>query len=194
MFNKPIPSDIKFETSLFLLPELETASFQDVGEVGAGFGPTRITPIHAALLSAVAMNGGVMMAPYLVEEAYDKTGALVYKAMPQSLGRVFKQATADKLKVLMMNTVRFGSRHSISARQKRLYIKSNIIGKTGTLNDPENRALLYTWFSGGGYFNETSLESISIGTLIVSPSEFVTRAVAIAQKTLFEHLKHSTPR
>ena len=49
MFNKPIPSDVKLQTSMFLLPDPDTATPQEVAEAGAGFGATKLNPVHAAL-------------------------------------------------------------------------------------------------------------------------------------------------
>jgi peptidoglycan glycosyltransferase len=188
MFNKPIPSDVRFETSLFLMPDASSASFQDVAEVGAGFGPTRLTPLHAALLSATVLNEGIMMEPYLVEAAYDARGKEVYRAKVKEIGQVFSSLTAEKLEILMRHTVLFGSRLSIPRRQIALYRQHHIVGKTGTLCDPEDRNRLYTWFSGAAMTSDR-LEKVAIGTLIISPNQYIIRAASIAQKTLFEILK-----
>jgi len=42
----------------------------------------RFRHVHAALLSAAAGNSGVLMAPYLVDSAYDSSGKQVYSATP----------------------------------------------------------------------------------------------------------------
>ena len=186
MFNKPIISDINFETSLFILPEAHSATFLDVAEAGAGFGITRITPIHSALFSAAIANNGIMMSPHIVEAAYDDNGNEVYRAKPVEVSRLMTQSTANEMKILMKRTISSGPYNIRVGKRKRQHI-SKIGGKTGTLSDPENRSILYTWFSGlAPIVNQD--ESISIATLIGSPQNWIIRASKIAQKTLVDYL------
>lgn len=187
MFNKPIPSDIKIQTSMFLLPELGTATPQEVAEAGAGFGATKLSPIHAALLSATIGNGGVMMAPYLVEAAYNSAGQEIYRAKPTQIGKIISRNTALNVEKLMLATISTGtSRRAFHRRGTRADI-DEIGGKTGTLLDPENRDILYTWFSGIAPLN--SPNSIAIGTVVASLQNWVVRASSVAQNTLAEYLK-----
>jgi peptidoglycan glycosyltransferase len=187
MFNKPIPSDIHLQTSMFLLPDIETASSLEVAEAGAGFGATKISPVHAALLSATVKNNGIMMAPYLVEEAYDSQDRLVYKASPKQIGRVITKETAAEIEELMHATIVSGtSRRAFSKKGTRADI-DEIGGKTGTLLDPEDRDMLYTWFSGIAPMN--SDKGIAIGTVVASAQNWVVRASGIAQTTLADYFR-----
>lgn len=187
MFNKPIPSDIKIQTSLFLLPDAETATPQEIAEAGSGFGATKLSPIHAALLSATVANGGIMMAPYLIEAAYNESGTEIYRAHPTQIGQVVSAETANKISILMLATTSLGtSRHVFSKRNTQANI-DDIGGKTGTLLDLENKRLLYTWFSGIASIN--SPQSIAIGTVVASYQNYVVRANAVAQTTIAEYLK-----
>ena len=187
LFNIPIPSDVKIQTSLFLLPDLTTASPQEVAEAGAGFGATKLSPIHAALLSATIGNSGVMMAPYLVESATNLSGVEVYRAKPVQASRVISRKTAHQVETLMLETISSGtSRRAFRRRGTRADI-DEIGGKTGTLLDPENRDLLYTWFSGIAPLN--SPNSIAIGTIVASQQNWVVRASSVAQNTLADYLK-----
>ncbi len=192
MFNKPIPSDLKIQTSLFLLPELFTAIPQEVAEAGAGFGATKLSPIHAALLSATIGNGGVMLAPHIVDAAYDSSGKLVYKAKPIVVNRVVSKETADQVQTLMLATVATGTSRRAFHRLGTRYNIDEIGGKTGTLLDPENRDLLYTWFSGIAPIN--SPNSVSIGTIVASLQNWVVRASSVAQGTLAEFLRAQKSR
>lgn len=187
MFNRPIPSDIKIQTSLFLLPDAETATPQEIAEAGSGFGATKLSPIHAALLSATIANGGIMMAPYLIEAAYNESGAEIYRAKPTQIGQVVSAETANKISTLMLATTSLGtSRHVFSKSNTQANI-DDIGGKTGTLLDLENKRLLYTWFSGIASIN--SPQSIAIGTVVASYQNYVVRANAVAQTTIAEYLK-----
>lgn len=187
LFNKPIPSDIKLQTSMFLLPDPDTATAQEVAEAGAGFGATRLNPIHAALLSATVNNHGIMMAPYIVEAAYNSNGKEIYRAKQMQIGRVISPQTASKIETLMLATIASGTSrktfHKIGTRAE----VDEIGGKTGTLLDPENRDVLYTWFSGIAPLN--SPNSIAIGTVVASPQNWIVRASSIAQTTLADYLK-----
>jgi cell division protein FtsI/penicillin-binding protein 2 len=187
MFNQPIPSDVKIQTSMFLLPDVRTATTQEVAEAGSGFGAAQITPIHSALLSATVENNGIMMAPYLIAAAFDNAGKTVYKATPRQIGQVIQPKTAKKLETLMLATISHGtSRRAFSRKGTRNEV-DEIGGKTGTLLDLENRDLLYTLFSGVAPLN--SPNSIAIGTVIASPQNLIVRASSVAQTTLAEFLK-----
>lgn len=187
MFNKPIPSDVRIQTSLFLLPDAETATPQEIAEAGSGFGATKLSPIHAALLSATIANGGIMMAPYLVEAAFNQEGHEVYRAHPKAISRVISSSTADKIAVLMLETTSSGTSRRVFKKLSAHANIEDIGGKTGTLLDFENRKILYTWFSGIASIG--SPQSISIGTVIASPQNYVVRANAVAQTTLAEYFK-----
>lgn len=187
MFNKPIPSDIKIQTSLFLLPNAETATPQEIAEAGSGFGATKLSPIHAALLSATVANGGIMMAPYLIEAAYNESGTEIYRAHPTQIGRVISPETAHKISTLMLATTSVGSSRRVFSRSSTQANIDDIGGKTGTLLDLENKRLLYTWFSGIVSMN--SQQSITIGTVVASYRNYVVHANAIAQTTIAEYLR-----
>jgi cell division protein FtsI/penicillin-binding protein 2 len=187
MFNKAIPSDIKLQTSMFLLPDPDTATPQEVAEAGAGFGATRLNPIHAALLSAAINNRGVMMAPFLVEAAFNSDGREVYRAKPMQIGRIVSPQTALKVETLMLATIATGTSRRTFHKAGTRADADEIGGKTGTLLDPENRDVLYTWFSGIAPLN--SPNSISIGTVVASPQNWVVRASSVAQTTLADYLK-----
>lgn len=187
MFNKPIPSDIKLQTSMFLLPDLDTATPQEVAEAGAGFGATKLNPVHAALLSAAINNKGVMMAPYLVEAAFNSDGKEIYRAKPIQIGKIVSPQTALKVETLMLATIATGTSRRTFHKAGTRAEADEIGGKTGTLLDPENRDVLYTWFSGIAPLN--SPNSIAIGTVIASPQNWVIRASSVAQTTLADYLK-----
>lgn len=186
-FNQPIPSDLKIETSQFTLPALEFATAQEVAEAGAGFGATKLSPIHAAMLSAAIQNRGLMMAPFLVENATDTNGKIVYRAQNKTLAQVIAPQTASKIQTLMQETVSTGTSRRVFRRRGTRFEIDEIGGKTGTLSDLENRKVLYTWFSGIAPLNSPS--SIAIGTVIASLQNWVVRASHVAQTTLAEYFR-----
>ncbi|MBM3381990.1 MAG: hypothetical protein FJY29_06060 [Betaproteobacteria bacterium] len=187
LFNRPIPSDLRIETSAALIPALEMATALEVGEAGAGFGSSKISPVHAAMLSAAAGNAGVMMAPYLVEAAYDTSGKQIYTGSPLEISRIFTKRTADKMQRLMQETVLSGTSRRYFRRKGTAGDRFEIGGKTGTLSDAEERGTLYTWFSGIAPLE--SPQNVAIGTLVASPKNWVVRASSLAQISLAQYLK-----
>lgn len=187
LFNRPIPSDLRIETSAALLPALEMATALEVGEAGAGFGSSKISPVHAAMLSAASGNDGILMAPYLVEEAYDSKGKLVYSGAPLEISRIFTKRTADKMQRLMQETVLSGTSRRYFRRKGTARDRFEIGGKTGTLSDAEERGTLYTWFSGIAPLE--SPQNVAIGTVVASPKSWVVRASSLAQIGLAQYLK-----
>lgn len=187
MFNRPIPSDLRIETSAALMPALEMATALEVGEAGAGFGASKLSPVHAAMLSAAAGNAGVLMAPFLVDAAYDSTGKQVYTATPLEISRIFSKKTADKMQRLMQETILAGTSRKYFRRKGTAGDRFEIGGKTGTLSDAEERGTLYTWFSGVAPLE--SPQNVAIGTVVASPKNWVVRASSLAQISLAQYLK-----
>ncbi len=88
--------------------------------------PYRITPLHAAMLASAIANNGIMMKPYLVKEIRNVNGRLIYRGAAQEFKRSISQATAEKIKKLMVDAVDKGI-------GKRARVKGlSIAGKTGT--------------------------------------------------------------
>ncbi len=143
LFNKPIAFDLPLEMSTIEVP---TDDF-GLAEIACGFNKkTLISPLHAALLAAVAVNGGAMPAPWLVETIQDDTGKIVYHANPGVLNSPVSSKTAADLKVLMQDAVRYGtSRKALrKLRRKRLFKKFELGAKTGTINDKMDQ-FKYDW-------------------------------------------------
>ena len=187
-FNQPLPSDFRIETSAAVVPSLENATAQEVGEAGAGFGATKLSPVHAAVMAAASGNGGYIMAPYIVDAAYDEKGLQVYIGTPQKLSRLFSERTAQSLQRMMRDTVVSGTSRKYFRRSGTKNDRYDIGGKTGTLSDPEDRTTLYTWFAGIAPLD--SVDNVAIGTLVASPKTWVVRASEIAQMSFASYLRH----
>jgi cell division protein FtsI/penicillin-binding protein 2 len=187
LFNKPIPSDLRLETSAAFMPSPETATPFEVGLAGAGFGASRLSPVHSAMLSAATGNGGMLMAPFLVESATDANGTEIYRATPKPIARLFSEDTARRMADLMQETTLVGTSRKYFRKRGNRAFRHEIGGKTGTLSDPEDRGTLYTWFSGVAPLEST--HSVAVGTLVASPQNWLVRASALAQATLSEYLK-----
>jgi penicillin-binding protein A len=186
-FNKPIPSDFRIETSAALLPQAAAATALEVGEAGAGFGSTRLSPIQAAMMASVAGNDGKLMAPFLVDAAFNSQNERVYVGVPLVLAQVASKEVSKKLQILMQDTILTGTSRKYFKRKGTRSDRYEIGGKTGTLSDPENRSTLYTWFAGIAPLE--AIDNVSLGVLVASPKTWVVRASEIAQLSFSQYLR-----
>ncbi len=141
----------------------------DLALIAAGLGETRTSPLHEALISATIENGGVMVLPSMIEEVRYK-GKVIYRNRPHVLGRVIKKETAETIKKMMLDTVRFGTASDKKFfRRLRRYSYLTIGGKTGTLsqlNYPEGRC---EWFTG---FVENGDKKLAVASVAVNGARY----------------------
>jgi len=145
LFNHTIPFDFPVEMSMIQVPEDDFG----LAEISSGFNKeTKISPLHAALLASVAVNKGVMVAPWLVENVKNGSGEFVYQRRPAQLNLSVSRHTARNLKVLMSDTVIYGTcRKSFRPlRRKRAFKNVELGAKTGTINDESDR-FKYDWLT-----------------------------------------------
>ncbi len=145
LFNHIIPFDFPVEISTFQVP----ADDFGLAEIATGFNKkTLISPLHAALLASVAANNGVMVAPWLVEHIKNGSGEFLYQRKPTRLALSVSSKTARNLKVLMHDTVVYGtcSRSFRPLRRKKAFKGVELGAKTGTINDEADR-FKYDWLS-----------------------------------------------
>ena len=102
LFNRTIP----FEMSIIHVPDDDFG----LAEIASGFNKkTLISPLHAALLASVVANNGVMVAPWLVEHICSGSGEFLYQRRPTMLTFPISRGAAEDLKVLMRDTVLYGT-------------------------------------------------------------------------------------
>ena len=106
LFNQEIPFDLPVGVSRLRIP----ADDFGLAEIASGFNRrTRISPIHASLITAAVANHGVIIEPWLVRRIKDESGAILYRARFSRLGRPIEEGTAKQLKILMKETVVYGT-------------------------------------------------------------------------------------
>jgi peptidoglycan glycosyltransferase len=101
-----------------------------VAQTALGQRDVRATPLQMALLTAAVANEGVAMAPYLVAEVVDGSGAVVHRAEPAPWRRAMSADTADALAVMMEAVITEGTGAAAAVPGLRL------AGKTGTAEVP----------------------------------------------------------
>jgi peptidoglycan glycosyltransferase len=177
-FNKPITFDLPLEISTIEVP---TDDF-GLAEIASGFNKkTLISPLHATLLAAVAVNRGEMPIPWLVETIQDDMGNIVYNADPGVPYYAVSSQTAADLKALMQDAVRYGTSRKAfrRLRRKRLFKKFELGAKTGTINDKMDR-FKYDWLAAYALAPDGT-QGICIGVLGVHGKILGTRSTELGR-------------
>jgi cell division protein FtsI/penicillin-binding protein 2 len=137
-FKHPIPFELPIGISSVASPEDDYG----VAELASGFNKmTRISPLHAALVTATIANNGRMMDPWLIRSIKNEKGETVYQGQAMVLGRPIKPKTAERLQDLMEDTVKTGTCRKTfqSLRRNKLFANMVLGAKTGTINDEHDR-------------------------------------------------------
>ena len=155
----------------------------NLAEVASGFNKkTKLTALHAALIAAGVINGGVIMTPYFIEAILNTyNNQLVYESKIYPLKRCINPKTATFLKELMIATVEIGTaKKAFNNFKKDKILKELIIGgKTGTM-DNEDHTIRYDLFSGFAC-NKDLTKCIALGIFVAHEGILGTRAAEYAR-------------
>ena len=159
-------------------------------EASSGFTKDiNVSPVHAAAMAAAVVNDGKLLAPYVVEKAYDDNGETIYQGKKDVAMQMFSKSTAATLKKMMQETTRIGSaRKSFSShRRYKAFTNAEFGGKTGSLSGltPKGR---YGWFVGYG---ERNGKKIAYASLVVYRDKWVVRPARVAFEVLNYVFKQS---
>ena len=98
----------------------------DVARVAIGQERLGVTPLQMATVVATVGNGGMRMAPSLVDRVVSPSGHTIYTTHPQPIQRVMTTTTAHELRDMMRRVVEEGT--GTAANVEGL----SVAGKTGT--------------------------------------------------------------
>jgi cell division protein FtsI/penicillin-binding protein 2 len=136
-FNREIPSPFPTEVSLANIPE----DAFELANTGAGFGDVYLSPLHGALVAAVAANGGLWRDPVFFEPQPGAEATMT----PAEPERVMSPEAARTLTEMLETTVTQGTaRRTFRERGFRV---DGAVGKTGSLAD-KDPFRDYSWFVG----------------------------------------------
>jgi peptidoglycan glycosyltransferase len=171
LFNSAIPFPLGLETST---ARIEDDGFQ-LANTAAGFGPVRLSPVHAALLAAIVANGGVFVPPVLVDVVEGAPAPA-----PAEPRRVVDEGVASALAEMMRTTVTAGTARKAFRRVTSVLRGVPVAGKTGTLSDRDPYRD-YSWFVG---FAPADKPEVAVATVIVNERRWRVRAPAVARDAL----------
>jgi penicillin-binding protein A len=166
-FNREISFPVPTDVSLAAVPEGD--EFR-LAQTGAGFGDVYLSPLHGALLAAVAANGGVWRDPILFEP--DASAA------PRPGEQVLSPAVARDLTTLLEATVTKGTARRIF--HERGMGVPGAVGKTGTLAD-KKPFRDYSWFVG---FAPKENPKLAVAAVIVNEPRWHIRATWLGREAL----------
>ncbi|MBS4888437.1 MAG: penicillin-binding protein 2 [Anaerococcus vaginalis] len=137
MFNKNYKFDLEKLNAKIPFDELNQV---DTAMTGFGYGKTRVTPLHMAMISSTIANNGKMMQPRLVKNVVNKDGKIIKESKNEVLSDVTSSEIANKIRDYMVDVVNYGT-------AKGAYLQSvQIAGKSGTV-DKEGGGV-DMWFVG----------------------------------------------
>ncbi|WP_257460919.1 penicillin-binding transpeptidase domain-containing protein [Archangium lipolyticum] len=168
-FNREISFPVPTDVSLASVPDSDEFRF---AQTGAGFGDVYLSPLHGALLAAVAANKGVWKDPVLFEPDPNAP------PQPQSGEQVLSPEVAHDLTTLMEATVTKGTARRIF-RERGMGVPG-AVGKTGTLAD-RKPFRDYSWFVG---FAPKDNPKVAVAAVIVNEPLWRIRATWLGREAM----------
>ena len=182
-FDHALAFDLPVECSHVFQP---TTDFERA-ELTSGFNSrTRISPLHAALLAAMAVNDGTIMRPFLVEDITDESGSLLFQSELEVLDRPLADRTIGHLTHLMQTTVRSGTARRSFRRLLRKSLRSCTVGgKTGAIDLPESGRRC-EWFAGYACRDD---QRLAVGIVVVHGELRAVRPTYVAAEIFRQGLR-----
>ena len=189
-FNGQFASDFTFANGYI---ELDPDDDWQVAEMASGY-TTRntLSPLHGAILSAAAINGGNLVAPVLVESLVGPFGIPIYVHESPGLSPAMTESASLQLKEMMQSTISIGSaRKSFRGFHKNHLQNVTIGGKTGSLTGFKPKGK-YDWFVG---FGEHGDRKIAFAMLCINKEKWYVKSTRFAREVLEFYFKPSnTPK
>ena len=186
-FNERIPFELPVGVSTVRIPEDDFG----LAEVASGFNKnTRISPLHAALIGSAVANEGVMMAPWVVERVSTLSGETLYQGRPSVLGFPISRGTAEGLKIMMHDSIRYGTcrKSLLKLLRKRAFRDVDMGAKTGTINDRTDQ-YKYDWLTVYALPPKGKKAAICMAILCVHGEKLGVRANELGRLIIRHHLK-----
>jgi peptidoglycan glycosyltransferase len=137
------PSDERAPSGLYhsgrLFSPRDPATQVDPGRLAFGQEALAVTPLQMAMVASTVANGGVLMAPQVLNRVVDSGGKTVVQIHPQQLTRVMSSRTASEINSMMVAAVNAGTGGAAAIPG------ISVAGKTGTA-ETGTTGINTTWF------------------------------------------------
>ena len=140
-FNQPLDFPLEYSVSNFSLPL--DSPLSAVVETSIGQGKTLASPLHMAMITSAAANGGIMMKPYIVSHSLSPNGNVKNRTIPEKLAEIMTADEAAQITELMKGVVNEGT-----AKEAAFSISSSDYTASGAAADA---SLSSSSVSGTGY-------------------------------------------
>ncbi len=164
-------------------------------EIASGFNQeTVISPLHGAVLAAVAPAEGRLVEPAIVERVVDEEGRLLYRPGAGTSKTAVAPATARELTRMMRRTISHGTARKIFRRRDRDKVLSRLTigGKTGSIDTPDHKAR-YDWFVGFADGPDPG-DAIAVSVLVAHEKYIGRRAGEYARRAVREYFRRRFER
>jgi peptidoglycan glycosyltransferase len=122
---------------------------------------TAATPLEMAAVTAAIANGGLLMAPQLVESTTRSDGTVLKAFGPAEFGRPISSAVADQVQQAMVDVVSSGTGGNAAIPGV------TVGGKTGTAqNGVDNSGTPYAWFISWAKPGGSSVSPVAVAVVI----------------------------
>lgn len=135
-FDSPLNVPMKVTESRFPAdPDAPQTALSAIGQY-----EVRVTPLQMAMVAAAIGNGGVQMAPYLVQSVRSQDLTVVEETRPGELARPVSASTAEQLRQMMVGVVASGTGRTAQVPGV------TVAGKTGTAQTTDD-VPPHAWFT-----------------------------------------------
>ena len=193
-FNKKLMNDLNLSASTFKMPNDQ----YHLAELATGFNKqTLISPIHAAVLSSIIANGGVLRAPRIIKKI-QSNGKVLWENESDST-KVLSPVVNSKLEKMMGLVVKKGTARSINRGLKKIIRNSlNIGGKTGSITGgipygKRDWLTLYAIPEKDGHSQKQQDLGISIAVMNINVKKWYVKSSFLAKKIIEYYYKEIKP-
>ncbi len=164
-------------------------------EIASGFNQeTMVSPLHGALLAAVAPAEGRLVEPAIIDRIVDQDGHLLYRPRADTAKTAVSPATARELGRMMRRTVSHGTARKIFRRRSKDKVLSRVTigGKTGSIDTPDHKAR-YDWFVGFADGPEPN-DAVAVSVMVAHEKYIGRRAGEYAKRAVREYYRRRFER
>ncbi len=184
-FNQTLPFLWPVQTSQARIPNDEL----EIARCSAGFGHTRLSPLHAALLASSVGKGGEMMAPVIVDRI-EESGEPVYTWKPSVLARTTTPEIAATVANMMVGTTKDGTAAKYFRKANSQVRALDVAGKTGSLSgEIAGRRYRFSWFVG---FAPAENPEVAVAVMVANEPRWKVKSTYLAREALESYFAGST--